>query len=343
MNPLFTTFSASTSRNFGLTSGRVAAAVEPPTYLTGASITIDFFLVGGGAGGGDLGGGGGGGTLYKSSVTVKAGDTHTITVGNGGTALLVVGGPQFPYRGGAGGNTAISLSTSPGGFTQTGITGNIALGGGGGGKYRNDASGQAATKFAGCGGGISETADQGGGANETGVGLQGYNGGYGTENSQDNRAGAGGGGGGANGANCRHNPYAAGNGGAGTTSSVGSWLPVQQGFVGAQGGYFAGGAGGGGDDVSGASLGAGGTGGGGAGGGGGPNTPPGNGVANTGGGGGAMGVRRIQQYSGSGGSGCVIFRTSGTYYPRSVTGSPDRREGGGYTYYTWTGDGSITL
>jgi hypothetical protein len=341
MNPLFTTFTAAAARGAGLTSGSVVAG-PPPTYASGQSITVDFFLVGGGGGGGDLGGGGGGGNLYKSSVTVKAGDTHTITVGSAGTALLVVGGPAFPYRGGAGGNTAISLSTSPGGFTQTGITGNIALGGGGGGKYEINASGQAATKFAGCGGGISQTADQGGGVNETGVGLQGFNGGYGTENSQDNRAGGGGGGGGANGANCRHNPYASGDGGAGTTSSVSTWTPVQQGFVGVQGGYFAGGAGGGCDDFGG-SLGAGGIGGGGAGGGGGPNTPPGNGVANTGGGGGAIGVRRVQQYSGSGGTGVCIIRTSGSYFPRSVTGSPNRREGGGYTYYTWTGDGSITL
>lgn len=344
MNPLFTTFAAIPARGAGLTSGVVTGG-PPPSYPAGQSFSIDFFLVGGGAGGGDLGGGGGGGILYKSAVTVIAGDTHTITVGNGGTALLVVGGPAFPYRGGKGGNTAISLSTSPGGFTQTGITGNVAIGGGGGGKYRTDASPSdpASTKFAGCGGGISETADQGGGVNETGVGLQGFNGGYGTVNSNDNRAGAGGGGGGANGANCRHAPYAAGDGGSGTTSSVNSWAPVQQGFVGVQGGYFAGGAGGGGDDVSGASLGTGGIGGGGVGGGGAPNTPPGNGLANTGGGGGAIGVRRVQQYSGSGGSGCVIFRTAGSFYPRSVTGSPNRREGGGYTYYTWTGDGSITL
>jgi len=333
MNPLITTFASGSSKTLG--HGNARGASGPATRR------IDFFLVGGGAGGGDLGGGGGGGSLTKTDVTVVTGDTHTITVGSAGTALLVVGGPSFPYRGGTGGNTAISISTSPGGFTDTGITGNIALGGGGGGKYRvNDAPGtQAATKFAGCGGGISETGPQGGGVNETGVGLQGFNGGYGTENSNDNRAGAGGGGGGADGGNCRHTPYAAGNGGAGTTA-VSTWTPVSQGLVGASG-YFAGGAGGGGDDVSGAPLGSGGAGGGGVGGGGGPNTPPGNGAANTGGGGGAIGVRRVQQYSGSGGTGCVIIRTLGSYTAQATTGSPDRREGGGYTYYTWTGDGSI--
>ena len=61
------------------------------------------------------------------------------------------------------------------------------------------------------------------------------------------------------------------------------------------------------------------------------------------GGGGATGVRRVQQYSGSGGSGFAILRFAGSYTAAATTGSPDRREGGGYTYYTWTGNGSITI
>lgn len=328
MNPLFTTFASNSAKTLG--HGNASGPTGPSTR------SIDFFLVGGGAGGGDLPGGGGGGILSRTGVTVVTGDTHTITVGSGGSALLVVGGPAFPYRGGFGGNTAISISTLPGGFTDTGISGNIALGGGGGGQFGSNLPAPYNTKYGGCGGGINSTQDQGGGAPNTGVGLQGFNGGYGTANSNDNRAGGGGGGGGANGGNCRHAPYNSGDGGAGYSLA---WTPAQQGVVGS-GGYFSGGGGGGGDDF-GATLGAGGSGGGGAGGGGGPNTPPGNGPSGTGGGGGGIGVRRVQQYSGSGGSGCAIIRVPGSYTAQATTGSPDRRESGGYTYYTWTGDGSI--
>ena len=328
MNPLLTTFTAASSKTLG--HNRTSGPSGPTSRL------IDFFLVGGGAGGGELPGGGGGGVLLRTGVTVITGDTHTITIGTGGSALLVVGGPGSPYRGGFGGNTAISISTSPGGFSDTGITGNIALGGAGGGQFGGALPAPYNSKYGGCGGGINSTANQGGGAPNTGVGLQGYNGGYGTANDNDNRAGGGGGGGGANGGNCRHAPYNSGDGGAGYSLA---WAPAQQGVVGS-GGYFSGGGGGGGDDF-GATLGAGGQGGGGVGGGGGPNTPPGNGGANTGGGGGGTGVRRVQQYSGSGGTGCAIIRVPGSYTAQATTGSPDRRESGGYTYYTWTGDGSI--
>jgi hypothetical protein len=39
----------------------------------------------------------------------------------------------------------------------------------------------------------------------------------------------------------------------------------------------------------------------------------------------------------------VILRYSGTLTASATTGSPTRVVSGGYTYYTFTGDGSITF
>jgi hypothetical protein len=47
--------------------------------------------------------------------------------------------------------------------------------------------------------------------------------------------------------------------------------------------------------------------------------------------------------AGNGGSGVVIIRTSGSYTASATTGSPTRTVTGGYTYYIWTGNGSITI
>jgi hypothetical protein len=45
----------------------------------------------------------------------------------------------------------------------------------------------------------------------------------------------------------------------------------------------------------------------------------------------------------NGGSGLAIIRFLGSFTAASTTGSPTRVENGGYTYYTWTGSGSITI
>jgi hypothetical protein len=57
-----------------------------------------------------------------------------------------------------------------------------------------------------------------------------------------------------------------------------------------------------------------------------------------------MGDRPSSGSSGAGGSGIVIIRYSSTYpVADSTTGSPTVVTSGGYRYYTFLGDGSITF
>jgi hypothetical protein len=65
-----------------------------------------------------------------------------------------------------------------------------------------------------------------------------------------------------------------------------------------------------------------------------------NAVANTGGGGGGL---RNPTGGGAGGSGLVIIRVAGSFTAADTTGSPSRVESGGFTFYKFTGNGSITL
>jgi hypothetical protein len=37
------------------------------------------------------------------------------------------------------------------------------------------------------------------------------------------------------------------------------------------------------------------------------------------------------------------MRIAGSYTASATTGAPTRVESGGYTYYTWTGNGSVTV
>ena len=66
-----------------------------------------------------------------------------------------------------------------------------------------------------------------------------------------------------------------------------------------------------------------------------------NGGVNTGSGG--SGGFYLANNSGAGGSGIVIIRIPGSYTAQTTTGSPTRVESGGFTYYKFTGDGSIKI
>ena len=108
--------------------------------------------------------------------------------------------------------------------------------------------------------------------------------------------------------------------------------------TGAAGSYAGGG--GGGADATGTAGGAGGAGGGGSG----QLRPTIDAVAGTAkSGGGGGGFSAVGAGPGAGGAGVVIIRTNGTFTAASTTGSPTRVVSGGYTYYTWTGNGSITI
>jgi hypothetical protein len=39
----------------------------------------------------------------------------------------------------------------------------------------------------------------------------------------------------------------------------------------------------------------------------------------------------------------VILKFTGTFTAASTTGSPTRTVNGGFTYYHWTGNGSVTI
>lgn len=245
--------------------------------------------------------------------------------GGGGVGLDNKGG-----GGGAGGYRANTLSVTPG------TTYNVVIGtGGNGGTSATSTGGTGGTTtFAGLsvegggGGGGSRTsganapANGGGGG---GGGGDGYSGGskgtYGNYYGSNAGSGSGGNGGGGSGSGPDgSNGYNGGAGGNGT-----QWL---------DGNYYAGGGGGGGGGAGGQGGGASGS-----------NFYNGNGndATNwTGGGGGGGG-----QYSsrgGYGGHGVVILRYPDSFpVASSTTGSPTVTTSGGYRYYKFTGNGSITF
>jgi len=290
-------------------------------------VTVDTLVIaGGGAGGSPMGGGGGaGGLVYTSSVNLTPGVSFTVTVGAGA-------GDTTEYA------TAASGSNSN--ITGSGISLTAAVGGGGGGRW----NGQSPTTGGSGGGGAPNT----GGA--AGTAGQGSAGGSGGQTGSQFPAG-GGGGAGASGSNGSSGDAADGGVGLSTYSSWGAATSSGENVGGTY--YYAGGGGGGYYlDTGGTppTAAPGGYGGGGYGGRGNDNQSiivvGSAGTANTGGGGGGSGV-----YPGSsgnrvgkgGGSGIVIIRYNGTITAASTSGSPSRVESGGYTYYKFTGSGSITF
>ena len=156
--------------------------------------SIEFLVIAGGGGGGFQDGGGGGAGGYRTSTqTASAGNSISITVGDGAAAIS-----SGSSRSNPGSNSSISGS---------GLSTITSTGGGGGGYYQNNG------KSGGSGGGAYYTTSFGQGNTPSTSPSQGNNGG--TSETSPNRAGGGGGASAAgdNGSNVS-------TGGAGTASSI---------------------------------------------------------------------------------------------------------------------------
>ena len=269
------------------------------------NVTVDILIVAGGGGGGTNrgGGGGAGGLLSYTSYALSKSTTYSVTVGGGGAGSTVSQAPGTVGNDSQFGSLTLVKGGGYGGGNNTPNGGPGGSGGGGNGSA-GAASGGTATSGQGNNGG-SGSGDGGGGGGAGAVGLL--------------------------------------NGGIGITSSLINSIGAATGYGQLSGGnyYFSGGGGGGAD---GGTPGTGGLGGGTSG------TTFGSGqgassaTARTGGGGGGGGNNTPEGGTGgSGGSGLVVLRKLGTYTAASTTGSPSRTVSGGYTYYTWTANGSITL
>jgi hypothetical protein len=336
--------SAKTSSNtHNGSSGSGGTSTQTYTPATGVrSVSVGVGAGGGGGGGGGLtggyGGGGGGGGGYSSGIlNVTAGNSYTLTIGNGGQAgPSGVGGgsggsSSFPGDNGTvsatGGVKGNANGTPGGGGSPGGGSGGYgsggvpsgpqgAGGGGGGGGPANGTGGEGFTGHspgAGAGnGGSGGNGSTSPGAGNNSAGVSGGNGG----------GSAGGGGGGGGGANTNTSGDAAGNGGAGGITYT-DYVPYGGGGAGSGAASGAGNSGtaatSGGAGNGAAAL----TGGGGGGNGGAsdPGTPGQNGTAPGGGGGGGYATT-----GGNGGSGQVTL----TY---TVSGSVSNGVAGGTTSF----------
>ena len=273
-------------------------------------VSVDFLIVAGGGGGAyNYGGGGGAGGLRTSYGSNSGGGSSTetsLSLENGTTYNITVGG------GGAGSSTDGSDGVASS-IIGTGLS--VSSTGGGGAASNN---GTQAGHDGGSGGGGSESPSPGG-PGGSGTSGQGYAGGTGYYGSGAVATGGGGGGASAAGGNgASQNP---GNGGNGLSVSITGTAITY--------------AGGGGASSNGNGGGTGGTGGGGAGTGSGTGT---SGDTNKGGGGGAS-----QQNTGaSGGSGVVILRLATSKYTGSITGSPTVTTDGTDTILVFNSSGTYT-
>jgi hypothetical protein len=279
-------------------------------------LSATILAVGGGGGAGGLGGGGGGGgVIANQSATFYRGNPYSISIGAGGTN---VAGGVLNLNGGKGGSTSV----------QTVSETYVALGGGGGLAY----AGPGITSFTNGGSGGGGSVNYAGG---TGTSPQGNNGGGAATGSDLTASG----GGGYSAAGVAGTVTSGGNGGQGYL------LPADiQALAPFSGMSYVGSGGGGGcrGNLSGPA----GTGGTGAGNGSKGDVVPGNGVSFGSGGGGPAQNAASQgwQASGLGKSGVVVIK-----YPDSLaaaastSGSPNITVTGGFRYYTFTADGSITF
>jgi hypothetical protein len=290
-----------------------------------SSIFASVMVVAGGGGGGfDEGGGGGaGGFRLLTNQTIYPGTTYNVTIGAGGNGRSSSSGAGNPGSSSSFAGGSISISASGGGSGASGYGTQPAAGGSGGG-FRGSA-------VAGNVGGYNPPEGYAGGINSRGAGGGGGAGGVGQSSyGSDGRGPNGGiGAGGSSYTNYtiingmgsvtnsgelyESNYYFAGGGGAG---SIGGYQ---------YGGGFAGLGGGGMGSNSGNNAAAAGT-------------------ANTGGGGGGASGWGGSSSGAAGGSGIVILRYSSAHSAASsTTGSPSITTSGGFHYYKFTGNGSITI
>jgi hypothetical protein len=275
-------------------------------------VSMNYLLVaGGGGGGGGRGAGGGAGGYVYSATSVPVGESISVVVGDGGS------GSTNSVTAQNGSNSSITLPSS-----ET----VVALGGGGGadglkGLFTGSGMSGASGGSGGGGSGYNPVGSGGSGTVD-----QGYAGGAGYGGGEPYNGGGGGGAGGAGGSG------QIANGGVGKADTI---LAVTSAGVDVGGTrYIAGGGGAGSYNYT---PGTGGIGGGGDGG----NTSVNgnNAVANTGGGGGGGGNGAD---GGSGGSGIVILRCPDSF-TATTTGSPTIYVTGGYRYYKFTQNGTITF
>lgn len=324
---------SSTSHVFtGLTAGSAYTFKVKTTNANGTSldsnatnsITIptlfDIMIVAGG--GGSTSGGGGAGGFRVVSASLGSGTTYTATVGGGGAGGTGAGGS----------NAAVGVNSSVSG---TGLTTITSSGGGRGGPINAD---EAMSGGSGGGGGRASVGFWGAKSGNAG-GYSPAEGTSGGRNLDQFPYNAGGGGGATQAGENATTSQSADQGGKGGDGSnaYSSWGSATASGENISGTYWYAGGGGGGGDGGSSPRGLGGKGGGANGS---YNANGNNGTANTGGGAGGNGSTGT---GGSGGSGIIIFRIAGSFTASATTGSPTRYETGGYSYYKFTGTGTITI
>jgi hypothetical protein len=273
-------------------------------------ISMNYLIVGGGGGGGGArGAGGGAGGVLSSSTSTPIGESLTVVVGAGGAGST---------------NSVVSQNGENSSVIVTDRS-IVAIGGGGGAdglKGLFTGTGMAGNSGGSGGGGSGYNPTGSGGSGTIG---QGFAGGSGNGSGEPYNGGGGGGAGGAASNGSR-------DGGIGVSDT---FLAATSAGVSVNGISYVGG--GGGAGVYQTNGGSGGSGGGGDGGNTGVDGTA--GAANTGGGGGGGGNG---VGGGNGGSGIVILRVEDTFIA-TTTGSPTVYTSGGYRYYKFTQNGTITF
>jgi len=207
MSPLLSTFSAGSVRGYRLNRGTGVSGQQAYTtagtytFTVPAGVTSISVLCISGGGGGAFLSGKGGNLAYSNNISVTAGQTYTVIVGNAGTA----GFPSIFTQGGTGGSSTFQISGGGtilvrSGDPGTSNIGDVSYSGGSG-----DSSGNTRQ---GAGGAAGYAGNGGAGGFDTYVYAEGNNGGNGT--------GGGGGGGSGGGAVVDGDTfysYAGGNGG----------------------------------------------------------------------------------------------------------------------------------